>query len=295
MIETAFPWMRVGHQTDSHARTGCTVVRFDEAVVASGEIRGSAPATREFGLLNPTRTVQSIDALVLSGGSAFGLAAADGVMASLAAADVGFETRFGRVPIVVGLSLFDLGVGDGAVRPGPEQGAVALEDASTTFEIGAVGAGTGATVGKWRGPDAARDAGIAWAQVRRDDLVVGALVAVNAVGDLTTEPQGQGTAAAIADGSFEWPEEDSPLGENTTIGLVVTNGRFSKAQCHLLAQAGHDGMARAIIPAHGPADGDALVAVGRPIDADAGLSDDVGTARLLAATAVQHAIAASRT
>ena len=287
--ESPFPWVRVGHMTDAEARTGCTVVRFDGPVVASGEVRGSAPATREFALLEPTRTVESVDAVVLSGGSAFGLAAGSGVADALESEGVGFETKFGVVPIVVGMSLFDLGVGDGSVRPTAADGAQALAACASTFELGTVGAGTGATVGKWRGPEAARPGGLGWATVQRDGLVVGALIAVNAVGDLVADDAGRSVRSAIADGSFDWPVAPSPLAENTTIGVIVTNGRFAKAQCRSLAEAGHDGMACAVIPAHGPADGDALVAVAQPLDD--GDAADLATARLLAEVAVETAIA----
>ncbi len=288
-VESPFPWLRVGHTTDADARTGCTVLRFDGPVVASGEVRGSAPATREFALLDPTRSVQSVDAVVLSGGSAFGLAAGSGVADSLEVEGVGFETKFGVVPIVVGMSLFDLGVGDASVRPTPADGAAALAACAPRFEVGAVGAGAGATVGKWRGPDHVRAAGIGWATARRDDLIVGALIAVNAVGDLVVDAAGAEVADAVADGSFDWPKAESPLAENTTIGVVVTNGRFTKTQCRLLAEAGHDGLARALIPAHGPADGDAIVAVAQPLTDQA--ADDLATARILAAVAVERAIA----
>ncbi|MGI9604568.1 MAG: P1 family peptidase, partial [Acidimicrobiales bacterium] len=122
-----FEWMQIGHWSDADARTGCTVVRFDGPVVASGEIRGGAPATREFGLLDPVRTVESLDAIVLSGGSAFGLAAADGVVQLLEDEGHGFPTAHGNVPIVVGMSLYDLGVGDPTVRPGPAEGRLAAQ------------------------------------------------------------------------------------------------------------------------------------------------------------------------
>ena len=136
---TEIPGITVGHWTDEQARTGCTVVRFPEGTVASGEVRGGAPATREFALLDPTMLVQRLDAVVLSGGSAFGLAAADGVMVQLEDEGVGFETAAGRVPIVVGMSLFDLGEGDGSVRPGPDQGRAAAAAATAGQSIDTAG------------------------------------------------------------------------------------------------------------------------------------------------------------
>lgn len=250
---TDVPGVLVGHWTDSTARTGCTVVVLPEAAIASGEIRGGAPATREFSLLDPQRHVQSVDAVVLSGGSAFGLAAGDGVMGWLESAGRGFETPHGRVPIVVGMSLFDLGVGDGSVRPLPDHGRAAAETAkSGNIELGQVGAGTGATVGKWRGREHATPGGIGSATLRHGDLVVSALIAVNAVGSIddgrTTADIGPPALAA----------DDSNT--NTTIGVIATNAVADKMSCHLLAQSGHDGLARALLPAHTLADGDALVA-----------------------------------
>ena len=147
------------------------MVRFIGDVVASGEVRGGAPATREFAVLEPTRLVEHVHAVVLSGGSAFGLAAGDGVARSLRAQDIGFPTTFGRVPIVVGMALFDLGVGNAMRWPGVPEGNSALDAASADFEVGSVGAGSGATAGKWRGTDAAYDAGIGFASARKLSLI----------------------------------------------------------------------------------------------------------------------------
>lgn len=249
--------VRVGHWTDADARTGCTVVLLPEGTVASGEVRGGAPATREFALLEPTRMVTRLDAVVLSGGSAFGLAAADGVMGHLADAGVGFETVGGPVPIVVGMSLYDLAEGDPGVRPGAEHGRVAAERAHAgPVETGLVGAGTGATVAKWRGPDHRRPGGLVAATRRgRDGLVVAALAAVNAFGEPGAEP------GDVADGTIAGSDLGDPApGTNTTIGVVVTNARLDKVGCHLLAQSAHHGLARAVSPSHTSVDGDAFVA-----------------------------------
>lgn len=288
---TEIEGVTVGHWTDREALTGCTVVLFPDGTVASGEVRGGAPATRDFDLLDPIRMIERIDAVVLSGGSAFGLAAAEGVMRLLEERGVGLPTSAGVVPIVVGMSLFDLGQGSSLVRPGAAQGRFAAAAATAgTVELGAVGAGTGATVGKWRGREHARPAGLGGAVVRVDDLTVAALVAVNAVGDIDDGT----TMAEIGAGAFEPPVVD-PLGdevesvegggENTTIGVVVTNAVLTKAQCHLVAQSAHDGYARALVPAHSMGDGDAVVAAATGI-VEAGL----GTVRLLAVAAVEEAI-----
>jgi L-aminopeptidase/D-esterase-like protein len=288
-VDLGLPGVRVGHHTDERARTGCTVVRFDAPARASGEVRGGAPATREFALLDSRRFVDGIDAVVLTGGSAFGLASCDGVVDGLAAAGVGLKTRHATVPIVVGMALYDLGVGDATARPDAAAGRAALDAAGTEVAIGPVGAGTGATVGTWRGPEHARPGGLGIARVAAGETVVVAVVAVNAVGDLATEPEGSDTIDAIADGSFEWPETEGFLAENTTIGVIITNAASDKIGCRRLAEAGHDGLARAIVPAHTPYDGDALVA--------ASIGDaDIEPVRLLtmAAAAVEHAIGSIR-
>lgn len=252
---TDVPGVTVGHWTDHEARTGCTVVLLPPNAVASGEVRGGAPATREFALLDPTRTVASVDAVVLSGGSAFGLAAADGVMGWLEEHERGFVTQYGPVPIVVGMSLFDLGVGNPAVRPGASNGRAAAASATSgPVALGTVGAGAGATAGKWGGREAAVDAGLGSATLRVGGVIVSAMVAVNAVGSID-----DGTSVADA-GPPAQPEVGDERG-NTTIGVVVTNAILDKTGCHLMAQSGHDGLARSLLPAHTAADGDALVAV----------------------------------
>ena len=265
-----------GHWTDPVARTGCTVVLLPEGTVASGEVRGGAPGTREFELLRPERLVAHVDAVVLTGGSAFGLSACDGVVRWCEEHGRGFPTRAGRVPIVVGAVLYDLAVGEASVRPGPDQGYVACRDATDDVALGPVGAGCGATVAKWRGPDAARPGGLGGAVERDGDVVVAALVAVNAFGDLAPPPgERQPLPAPVA----------SPLGENTTIGVVVTNARLDKTGCLLVAQGGHDGLARALEPAHASVDGDAVVAC-----ATGTVEATVDRVRVLAARAVESAI-----
>ncbi len=282
----------VGHWTNHEARTGVTVVILPPGTIASGEVRGGAPATREFALLDPLNTVAEVDAVVLSGGSAFGLAAADGVMGWLEAQGRGFATRAGPVPIVVGLSLFDLGVGDGAVRPGPAEGGAAAASARPEpFDVGLVGAGTGATVAKWFGPDAVTPAGLVTASLWAGDLVVAALVAVNAVGavDDGTSEADPGPPARASD---ELDPESSSAGgrTNTTIGIVATNAALDKTGCHLLARAAHDGLARAILPAHTAGDGDAFVAAATgDLHLDAAGSD-LAHVRVLAQQAVVRAI-----
>lgn len=271
--------VRVGHWTDRDAQTGCTVVLLPEGNVTSGEVRGGAPGTREFALLEPTRLVGQVDAVVLTGGSAFGLAACDGVASWLEEHGRGFVTAAGPVPIVVGMVLFDLMVGDASVRPGPTEGRRACEAAvEGSFAVGRVGAGTGLSFDKWRGRDSARPGGLARAVEAHGELRVGALVAVNAIG-------GSLDAAAPARPAPPDPAPDTTAFTNTTVGVVVTNARLDKPGCHLVAQSAHDGLARALEPAHTMADGDAFVAT-----ALGELDAPIEHVRLLAARAVEAAI-----
>ncbi len=281
----------MGHWTDEAALTGCTVVVFPEGTTASGEIRGGAPATRDFALLAPERTVNQVDAVVLSGGSAFGLAAADGVMRWCEEQGRGFETRGGRVPIVVGLSLYDLTEGDGSVRPGSDAGYAAARMASDALpSLGRVGAGTGATMNKWRGAENREPGGLGGALLQVEDVLVGALVAVNAAGEFNDGSVQQ----ALIDGTYEHrpanPFSDSKDGEahtNTTIGVIATNAMLDKVACFRVARSGHSGMARALLPAHTDGDGDALV-----VGASGQVEADFNLVRLMAAAAVETAVKA---
>jgi len=265
-MATEITGLRVGHWSDPDARTGCTVVIFPEGTTASGEVRGGAPATREFALLDPTKTVSTVDAVVLSGGSAFGLAAADGVMLELEAAGRGVATAYGPVPIVVGMGLFDLGVGNPSVRPGPEEGRRAYRSAvSGAGSSGRIGAGTGATVDKWSGHPRAGGIGVATVSVAATDpesgfdVQVTALIAVNAFGAIDTGTRAEDPGPPPQSSILQEPAEGHRR-SNTTIGVVVTNARASKIECHLLAQSAHDGLARSLLPAHTQVDGDAIVA-----------------------------------
>ena len=265
--------LRVGHWTDDAARTGCTVVLLPEGAIASGEVRGGAPGTREFELLAPGRLVQHVHAVVLSGGSAFGLAACDGVMRWCEEHGIGFATRGGLVPIVVGAVIFDLAVGDASVRPGAAEGYAACEAATDgPVAQGRVGAGTGAMTGRVGGLDAIRPGGLGSATVRDGELTVSALMIVNAFGRVGPRASGE---------TDQW----SGLMENTTIGVIATNATLDKTACHLVAQSGHGGIARAVDPAHTRFDGDALIAV-----SVGGLDADVDQVRTLAAHAVEGAI-----
>ena len=282
-VDLQIQGVEIGHWTDPVARTGCTVIVLPPGATASGEVRGGAPATRDFALLAPERLVDGVDAVVLTGGSAFGLASADGVMEVLEAEGRGFDTRHGPVPIVVAMALYDLGVGDSAVRPGAAAGRHAATNRTAASQTGAVGAGTGATVSKWLGVENAEPSGLGIASVRRGELVVNAVVALNAAG--SPPPESQRILEQVAAGTFEqWEDRANPFA-NTTLCAVVTNAALTKLECFWVAQGGHDGLARVLVPAHSRSDGDAVVAA-----ATGDVSADTDDVRLLAVAAVAKAV-----
>ena len=262
--------IKIGHWTDTEAETGCTVIRFPKSVVASGEVRGGAPATREFELLAPERTVENIDAVVISGGSAFGLSSAIGVVEFLEESGIGFPTAQGAVPIVVGMSLYDLGVGSSSIRPGAHEGRIAcLDGENTEIETGRIGAGAGATTGNWRGKENLSYGGIGIASAEVEGVIVCSLFAVNPAGDVIDEK----IAESFIKESFELSKERENIETtelmNTTLGVVMTNLSLTKSECYLLSQSSHDGIARSIFPAHTRMDGDAVVAVStKELDGD---------------------------
>ena len=267
---TAIPGIRVGHFTLSERPTGCTVVLVERGAVGGVDVRG-APGTRETDLLEPMNTVQQVHAVVLSGGSAFGLAVADGVMRYLEARQIGFDVGVARVPIVPAAILFDLDVGGRPdVRPTAECGYRAAEAATTgPVAEGNVGAGAGATVGKLLGGGRAMKAGIgSAARELASGLIVAVLVAVNAVGDVIDPSSGEVVAGARTEDGLglvdvrnlirEGFTGNSESGRNTTLAVVATNALLDKAQINKVAQMAHDGLARAIYPVHTPWDGDVI-------------------------------------
>lgn len=270
---TDVPGIEVGHFTDTRRPTGCSVVIAREGAVGGVDVRGAAPGTRETDLLDPTNTVSTVHAVLLSGGSAFGLDAASGVMRWLDERGIGLPVGPARVPIVPGAVLFDLLVGDAAIRPDAAAGYAACEAAGAgTPAEGCVGAGTGATVGKVFGMDFAMKGGVGTASVRVGGVTVGALVACNALGDVVDPDTGRVIAGArSADGTTLRDTRRALLagaaplpilaGANTTIGVIATDAALTKAQATRLAQAGHDGLARTINPVHTVADGDTLFAL----------------------------------
>jgi L-aminopeptidase/D-esterase-like protein len=279
--------LAVGHWTDPTGLTGCTVVIPPAGNVASVSVRGGGPGTRETDLLAPQAHLQSVSAVLLTGGSAFGLAAAQGVVAWCEANGIGYD-RFGRpIPIVPAAVLFDLAVGNWDARPGPAEGEAACLAASPgEARMGNVGAGMGATVGKTAGPDYMMKGGLGHAVVSMGELVVGALAVTNAGGDVVAA-DGQVIAGVRLPGGVDaalaaWAEREAagvapaaaaepvppdgppPPGGSTTLGLVATNAVLSKVEVHRVAVQAHDGMARAIRPVHTSFDGDTVFAVAAP-------------------------------
>ncbi len=268
---TAVEGITVGHHTLAERPTGCTVVIAEGGAVASVDVRGAAPATRETDLLAPDVLVDKINAVVLSGGSAFGLDAAAGVMRYLEEQKVGFAFGGAFVPIVPGASLFDLPVGNPRIRPGADCGyQAARAAASGPVAEGSVGAGAGATVGKSGGFDRAMKGGIGTAAVTLPNgIIVAALVAVNARGDVVDPATGRIVAGVRSRDGKGFSDarkvirEGAPesLGQHTTLGVVATNARLTKAQARRIATMAHDGFARAIVPAHTMSDGDLIFAL----------------------------------
>jgi L-aminopeptidase/D-esterase-like protein len=263
------PGVRVGHAHDLSARTGCTVVTFDDAGAVCGvDVRGSAPGTRETDLLSPTAHVGAVHAIVLCGGSAFGLDAACGVVDELEARGIGYAVGPWRVPIVPAAVIFDLFVGNGARRPDRAMGAAAYRAASTRPPAeGAVGVGAGATVAKLGGMERARPGGVGSASIRFGATVVAALAVCNAIGNVHDPATGALVAGPRGLDSFDvraalaGPPSVAP-GANTTLAVVATNARLRKADAQKVAQMAHDGLARAVIPAHLTGDGDTIFACG---------------------------------
>jgi len=269
--------VKVGHSTDKRRPTGCTVVLVEDGAVAGVDVRGGAPGTRETDLLNPENLVEKVYAVLLSGGSAFGLDAASGVMKYLEEHNIGFDVQLPnvpKVPIVPAAILFDLDLGDPKIRPTSESGYKACQSASTgPVAEGSVGAGAGATVGKMLGLKWAMKGGVGTASIRlADGVVVGAIVAVNAWGDVrdpatgqiiagARSPDGKGFANVIEKLKAGIKLESLLPGRNTTIGVVATNVALTKAQTTKVAQMAHDGLARTVNPVHTPYDGDTIFAL----------------------------------
>ncbi len=259
MTLTDVPGVLVGHWTDKPARTGCTVIVLSEPNVAAVEIRGAAPGSRETALLGPGMKVEQIQAIVLTGGSAYGLATADGVMARLEQLGRGHPTLNGVVPIVPAAVVYDLHLGDRPLRPGPEHGASAFDAATgQPVTMGNIGAGTGATVAGWRGLEHVRWGGVGSAAVRVGEAVVGTLVVVNGVGDVFSL---EGTSLTGGPSSPGPPVFHPRPHEHTTLVVVATDASMARGELMRLAVRTQDAIASCIRPSHTRYDGDAAFAV----------------------------------
>lgn len=257
----------MGHYSDYEGLTGCTVVLAPQGVTASVDIRGGAPGSLETALLSPFSTVGELHAVLLTGGSAPGLGAAAGVSAFLRERGHGYRTRYARIPLVAAAVIYDLGVGDPGALPTPENAHQAAEMAGPAMEEGSVGVGTGATVGKILGEEGMMKGGIALTTVQLGrGVTVSALSVVNAFGDVLDE-QGAVLAGAWREAEFVGSRdvllrmpgapEIAPLSD-TTLSVVMTDGRLDKLQCAIVARMSHDGFARAVDPVHTPVDGDCV-------------------------------------
>ncbi len=262
---TAVHGIEVGHAQDDQALTGCTVILCRNGAVAGVDVRGGAPGTRETDLLNPINLVQQVHAVVLAGGSAFGLDAATGVMRYLEEQQIGFDTGVAKVPIVPAAILYDLALGRADVRPDSAMGYLAATRASTAPPAeGNVGAGTGASVGKMRGMQYAMKAGIGTWSINIKGLVIAALVAMNASGDVIDPTNGKKIAGMRSGSTLKWMQENmvrDAVKSNTTIGVIATNARLTKAEATKVAQMAQDGLAQTLRPAHTLHDGDTIFAL----------------------------------
>ncbi len=297
---TDVPGLKAGHYTLTERPTGCTVVLCEKGAVAGVDVRGSAPGTRETDLLNPINSVQQVNAILLSGGSAYGLDAATGVMRYLEEHNAGVKIGTGVVPIVPAAILMDLGVGGFKPRPDADSGYKACVAASSSpLAEGNIGAGAGATIGKMFGPKFRMKGGLGTASVKIGDtgIVVAALVAVNAVGDVVDPSTGKVVAGARTEDGKGYRDSMAammngyrvvlPTGANTTIGIVATNAPFTKTQMTKIAQMAHDGYARAINPVHTMSDGDTIFAMSTGL---ANVKADVSAIGAIAATVMSRAI-----
>ena len=292
MTELGFGF-RVGHWTDGVARTGCTVVLPPPGNVTSCDVRGSSPGSRELESLHPDRRLTEVHAILLTGGSAFGLAAADGVMAWLAEHDVGYRTKVATVPIVPAAVIFDLGSGSVDVRPGPVEGRAACEAASEDVTTGAIGAGVGATVGKWAGLDFLAPGGLGVGRATSGARTVSAMAVVNSVGDVVGDD-----GAVVAGTSNPRPEyippapPDAQIAANTVLAVVTTDATLDKRDVHWLAGRGSDGITISVRPAHTRYDGDVVFAVATGASETSGTDLDIlgYLATQAVASAVRNAV-----
>lgn len=289
--------IKIGNAENMDAATGCTVILCEKGASAGVDIRGGAPGTRETALLNPINMIEKIHAVLLSGGSAYGLDAASGIMQYLEEKKIGFDVGITKVPIVSGAVLFDLNIGDYKIRPDKDMGYSACINAENDiFREGSYGAGTGATVGKILGTGFAMKGGLGAYAVQAGDLKVGALVAVNCLGDVIDPTNNKILAGAfnrekskfISTEEFmiqNYYQKSDVYSGNTTIGAVITNAAFNKTQMNKIASMAHNGFGRVIRPSHTMQDGDTIFAL-----STGKVKADIDTVGLLAANVIEKAV-----
>lgn len=297
---TEIEGIQVGHAQDLAAATGCTVIISEQGATAGVDVRGGAPSTRETDLLNPVNLIQKIHAIVLSGGSAFGLDAASGVMQYLEEKNIGFDVQVTRVPIVCSAALFDLTIGDYKIKPDKEMGYRAcLNAGSVECKQGSIGAGTGATVGKILGMKRAMKSGLGSYALKVGDLKIGALVAVNCLGDVVDPLTGKKLAGPLNEDMQSLADTEEIMIESyadkknlfsghTTIGVVATNASLTKSEATKIASMAHNGYARTMRPAHSMYDGDTIFVM-----STGGIEADLSVAGLLAARVIERAVIAA--
>ena len=291
------PGIRIGNWEDRNAATGCTVIIAEKGAVTGVDVRGGAPGTRETDLLDPVNLIETVHAVFIPGGSAFGLDAGGGIMRYLEEKGIGFDAGVTKVPIVTGAVLFDLAFGDHKVRPGNEAGYKASRASeSGNFKEGSYGAGTGATVGKAKGMEYAMKGGLGSFCYERKGLMVGAVAAANAFGNIIDPKENEYLAGVLSDdrehilNAEKIVLETAGTGKNefngnTTIGVIITNGNFDKAQCKKIAQMAQNGIARTIRPSHTQLDGDSIFAM-----STGKVEADVSAVGIMAAEAMAKAV-----
>ncbi len=286
-----FPEIKVGNYTDQEAGTGCTAVLFDNPLAGSVSVMGGGPGSRELALLDPMTRMDQINGVLLTGGSAFGLAAADGVMKYLEEKGVGFDTDIAKIPIVPSAVIYDLNYKSKSIRPSHNEGYYACNDAENTFEIGSKGVGTGATCGKLLGVDKASKSGLGYAENNSNNIKVSALTVCNAVGNIIDPSTGDIVAGIKGeDGYISYQDiikNDfmNLFGRNTSLGVVVTNVKLDKAMLKKIANMAQDGLARTVNPVHTMYDGDTIF-----VFSTNEVEADINKTGVLAADAVSMAI-----
>lgn len=294
---TSIKGIKIGHAEDLNAGTGCTAILCEKGGVAGVDVRGGAPGTRETDLLNPVNMVNKIHGILLTGGSAFGLDAAGGIMKYLEEKNVGFDVGVTRVPIVCGAALFDLVIGDHKVRPDKNMGYEACLNANKLECLeGNVGAGAGATVGKVLGPKFSMKGGLGTFTIKIGELIVGAIVAVNCLGDVIDLKMGKTIAGVLNENKdgfrntedimiSKYDNKENLFNGNTTIGAIITNAKLDKSGANKIASMAHNGFGRTIFPAHTMYDGDTIFAL-----ATGEVEADINTVGLLGARAMEKAV-----